>query len=155
MAETKTDPWAQLRIPFDDRDRKPPKGTMKFVEKLWGHEQWLQDDGGTAVGYCGKILTLFKGYKTSLHYHPQKHETMYVNQGTLELQLGLAPGEHSIRQYAYHTLKPGDKIEIRPGVAHRMVCASKDIPYVEIFEVSTPHSDDDVVRLEPSGVEVF
>lgn len=158
MPETKANPWAQLRLTFDDRDSRKPTGKLKFVEKVWGHEQWLQDDGGASTGYCGKILTLFKGYRGSLHYHPQKHETMYVNEGILELEiLEPPPGKPATptQAFKYFTLKPGDKIEIPPGVAHRMTCASVDIPYVEIFEVSTPHSDDDVVRLEPSGVEVF
>ena len=168
MAET--NPWAQLRLTFDERDTRKPTGKLKFVEKLWGHEQWLQDDGGAQAGYCGKILTLFRGYKTSLHYHPKKHETMLVTEGELELQLqnptlyvqgtntyvqGTATPCNADPVYDFHTLKPGDKIEIPPGVAHRMVCASKDIPYTELIEFSTPHSDDDVVRIEPSDVEVF
>lgn len=147
-------PWAQMRIPFDERDTRPPTGKFKHVEKLWGHEQWLQDDGGKAAGYCGKILTLFRGYRTSLHYHVTKHETMYVNQGILELEVA-TPNGNATPLLTTYTLKPGDYMELPPGVAHRMTCASKDIPYVEIMEFSTPHSDDDVVRLQPSSIEVF
>lgn len=151
-----SNPWTQMRLAFDTRDTRKPTGKLKFVEKVWGHEQWLQDDGGASVGYCGKILTLFRGYKTSLHYHPQKHETMLVTEGTLELEIQYGPtSKENVRQMGFHTLKPGDHIEIPPGVAHRMVCASTDIPYVELIEFSTPHSDDDVVRLEPSSAEVF
>ena len=61
------------------------KVEVKKVEKSWGHELWLANN--EEHDYCGKILHINKGHKSSIHYHENKHETMYVLKGELELSL--------------------------------------------------------------------
>ena len=55
---------------------KHPKG--------WGYELWIVNN----KNYCGKILHFNKDKKCSWHYHKLKHETFYVQQGTIELLHG-------------------------------------------------------------------
>lgn len=115
---------------------------LKRVEKVWGRELWLQADGGAAAGYCGKLLRLEEGAAGSLHYHPRKHETMLVAQGCVRVEV-----RESDTVTAHHMLGDGDVIVLPAGVPHRMEAVGGP---ATVFEVSTPHDDDDVVRLEPS-----
>src|SRR5216684_4232866 len=55
----------------------------KFVEKVWGSEQWLRNDDK----YCMKILTLKAGYQSSLHMHKVKVETFLVVSGAVKLEV--------------------------------------------------------------------
>lgn len=116
---------------------------LKRVEKAWGRELWLQADGGAAVGYCGKLLRIEAGASGSLHYHPRKHETMLVAQGRIRVEL-IAPNSNEL---AVYELTDGDVIELPNGVAHRITAIGGP---ATVFEVSTPHDDADVVRIEES-----
>ena len=52
--------------------------------KPWGHEiRFAQNDK-----YLGKILYIKKGHRLSRQYHALKDETIFVQQGTLILELG-------------------------------------------------------------------
>ena len=57
----------------------------KKVEKDWGYELWLANNQDN--NYCGKILFIEKGNSTSMHYHEDKHETFYVIDGTLRVDM--------------------------------------------------------------------
>lgn len=103
-----------------------------IVEKVWGYEEWIIN---TPI-YCGKKFLLRKGYQSSLHYHPEKDETFYVDKGKVLLELN---GEKI-------TMNPGDSQRILPEQRHRFFGLEESI----IYEFSTHHSDDDVVRLEES-----
>ena len=102
----------------------------KIVNKHWGQEIWISEE----KEYAGKILEINKGAQTSLHYHAKKKETLYVFEGTLNIELvnGKLVTVHS-----------GESITFNPGNAHRL----KAIDDVKIFEVSTPQLDD-VFRLK-------
>ncbi|MEW6751336.1 MAG: cupin domain-containing protein [Candidatus Latescibacterota bacterium] len=107
---------------------------MKIVEKPWGREIWVAH----TEHYALKIIELHAGSRSSLQYHRQKHEHIYVDRGRLRAELE-GPGG------AMETvdLGPGGVIENPPGRRHR-VQALED---VRLIEVSTPQLDD-VVRVQ-------
>ena len=107
---------------------------MKIVEKPWGRELWIAHTDRYAL----KIIEFKQGTRSSLQYHVKKHEHIYVDQGSLQVELESPTGEMEI-----HILQPGDIIENQPGRKHR-VTALED---VRLIEVSTPELDD-VVRVE-------
>jgi len=110
-------------------------GRAEYVEKLWGHEEIIVNNDV----YCGKLLVLSNPcYISSLHYHEIKKETFHLLAGCVELEL----------DGAKHRLWPGDTITIEPMQAHRFKTLA---PCSTILEVSTPHDDSDVVRLEVSA----
>lgn len=106
---------------------------VKTVEKVWGTELWIAN----GPLYCGKLLTLRKGFHCSLHRHPVKDETFYLRSGKVFFELG---GKVVV-------MSPGQSVHVPPGTWHRFTGLEDS----EIFEVSTQHSDDDVERMEPSG----
>jgi len=116
----------------------------KRVDKLWGGEIWLSEDGGAEAGYCGKILVLQKGTKGSLHYHPVKDETMLVLEGKLGIEV-CACGE--CETTVGFEMFPGNFIRLRAGIPHRFQALT---PVTVLVEISTPHNNDDVVRIEES-----
>ena len=104
----------------------------KTVDKVWGTEYWLVN----TAQYCAKILHLEPGMACSLHWHREKIETFICLQGVVRLEL---PDTQV-------WLAPGEKYHISCGMEHRF--SSKD--GAVILEVSTFHSDSDVVRIEES-----
>ena len=105
--------------------------------KPWGHEiRFAQNEK-----YLGKILFIRKGQRLSRQYHELKDETIFVQHGTLILELG----SPDVSSFETKTLHYGDRFRILPGVIHRF-CAPDDAP-VTLIEVSTPEIDD-VVRLQ-------
>ena len=89
------------------------------------------------------------GWQTSLHYHNEKEETFLVVCGSLEVDL-INPAIWTDHPTLVDTWRwtVGDSLTVPPMIlAHRFRYLSGD---VRIVEASTFHSDDDVVRLEPS-----
>jgi mannose-6-phosphate isomerase-like protein (cupin superfamily) len=109
---------------------------MTTVKKLWGVEQWVVNE----PEYCFKVLTLQPGFACSLHYHKVKKETFIVQSGCCDLQIS----DGKTRMVL------GDQATIGPGIYHRFSLGSWETEPCVIYEVSTFHSDDDVVRLEES-----
>ncbi len=106
---------------------------MRRVDKPWGHELiWAHTER-----YVGKVLHIKAGEKLSRQYHRVKDETLFVQSGTMLLEVGPAGACESRRMSA------GDVFHVTPGTIHRMVAETD----VDVFEVSTPELDD-VVRLE-------
>lgn len=112
----------------------------KRVEKTWGHEVWLVNN--EEEDYCGKILFIREGQSTSMHYHTDKHETMYVLKGTLMID-GLAGNRSKKHTYSV-IVKEGESIEIERDRAHKLIAHGED---VTIIETSTLHRDEDSHRL--------
>lgn len=108
------------------------RGFAKIVEKPWGKEEWIVNGE-----YCGKILTLKKGYQSSLHYHKEKKETFYVLEGRI---LIISEGKDLV-------LSNGDILDIPREEAHR-VQALEDS---KILEVSTHHEDSDSYWIVKGG----
>lgn len=106
---------------------------MRRVDKPWGHEIiWAE-----TARYVGKILHIKAGQRLSRQYHEIKEETLMVQSGEMDLEVG-APPNVEVRR-----MKAGDVFHVLPGTIHRMIGATD----VDVLEVSTPELHD-VVRLE-------
>ena len=97
------------------------------VEKPWGWEiLWAQ-----TPHYCGKILHINAGKRTSLQYHDQKLETQCLLSG--RALLVVEDAEDTLHEVE---MEPGKGYTIQPYQRHRLV-ALED---AEIAEVSTPET---------------
>ncbi len=105
--------------------------------KPWGHEIRF----AVNEKYIGKIIYIARGHRLSRQYHVSKDETIFVQEGTLILEIG-KPNDSNFKSL---TLGYGDRYRIFPGVIHRF-CAPHDSG-VTLIEVSTPELDD-VIRLQ-------
>jgi quercetin dioxygenase-like cupin family protein len=105
--------------------------------KGWGWEEWIVNNDL----YCGKRLHFVaKGGRTSLHFHVNKHETMYVESGSFNiLMIDTVSGTEIVRE-----LKKGDSIVIKPQTPHRIIAA--EVPSV-LVEFSTHHENSDSYRI--------
>ena len=99
---------------------------MKIVKKVWGQEEIIVNNNK----YCGKILTVNKSFRCSLHYHKIKHETFYVLQGNPLME---------IEKYSVDA-EVGDIFEILPNTLHRFSAPTGE---VKLIEFSTHHEDSD------------
>lgn len=113
--------------------------TIVRIDKEWGYEQIVCN---TDL-YCAKFLHFHPGKKSSLHYHLKKDETFHVMDGECRIQTSMEIGNHK----ELPILRKGDLKHIPPALPHRVFSERGCV----ILEVSTHHSDADVVRLEPSG----
>jgi len=103
------------------------------VEKPWGYELiWARTDR-----YVGKILHIEPGHCLSLQYHNRKDETIFVHAGKILFELKVGD------ELTKREMGPGDAVHVTPPTVHRMTALEDS----DIFEVSTPETDD-VVRLE-------
>jgi mannose-6-phosphate isomerase-like protein (cupin superfamily) len=106
---------------------------MRRVDKPWGHELiWAE-----TARYVGKLLHVRKGERLSRQYHRVKEETLMVQAGEMDLEIGPEEAVETRR------MKAGDVFHVTPGTIHRMI----GVTDVDVLEVSTPELDD-VVRLE-------
>ncbi len=111
-----------------------PTRYERTVEKVWGREDWICNN----TYYCAKFLRLNPGFECSYHYHPQKDETFHVLEGSCVLNL-----DGSERHLAR-----GETVRIVPGTPHSFWTGEEG--GCVILEISTPHSDEDVVRIRES-----
>ncbi|MEZ4296055.1 MAG: cupin domain-containing protein [Polyangiaceae bacterium] len=106
---------------------------MRRVDKPWGYEIiWAE-----TARYVGKVLHIQAGHRLSRQYHKVKEETLLVQEGEMDLEVGPAESAEVRR------MKKGDVFHVLPGTIHRMIAVTD----VDVVEVSTPELDD-VVRLE-------
>lgn len=117
------------------------------VEKIWGCECWIVNNNL----YCAKILHISYNGCSSLHYHKIKDETFHVQEGKCYLEIRYPAAIEGVFRYREEViLRKGDTIRIRPGMAHRFWCTGDMTLGCKVLEISTTHSDEDVVRLEES-----
>ena len=112
----------------------------KKVEKPWGYELWLANNKDN--NYCSKILFIEKNKSTSMHYHLNKHETMFVLEGKLTVD-GLADRYSTSYKFSM-TAQEGESMEIERGRAHKLIADGADLT---IIEASTFHRDEDSYKL--------
>lgn len=112
----------------------------EYVVKRWGMEEILVSN----EKYTSKLLWITPGFQCSLHYHSIKHETFIAMDGLTRV-------EYYVGDKRYDTLLVGwrrDALSIPPGTPHRFWSLGHIGSL--LLEVSTPHSDVDVTRLEES-----
>ena len=109
------------------------KEKVKHVEKVWGEEIWLVN----SPKYCGKLLMLEEGARGSYHYHKEKEETFFCLEGNATLVI-----EGKVYALAPYTSPK----TILAGEKHCI----EGLTNAVILEISTTHSEDDVVRLNES-----
>ena len=96
------------------------------TDKPWGYEKILI----LTEKYSTKELYIKEGFRTSLHYHTEKDETMYILSGS---------GYIEFEDRKEFFLK-NDSIRIEPGVVHSIVATENTL----LHEVSTPYLEDTV-----------
>lgn len=131
---------------------------VEFVSKVWGYEKIIVNK----PQYCGKILFVAKGKKTSLHYHDRKDETFYIHSGKinilysddLETVKGMAylidnsVENPELLQYLQSvTLKEGDTFYVPQRRVHRITGAEDSL----VYEFSTQFFENDSRRLLEGG----
>lgn len=111
---------------------------VRIVSKGWGREVWIANGDL----YCGKILEIRKGKRSSLHYHRLKTESFYLRSGRLKLRITESPDTTEIEELI---LEAGQCMDIPTGMAHQL----EALEDVELYEFSTQHFDSDSHRLVP------
>lgn len=115
-----------------------------LVQKGWGYEIiWATNDH-----YCGKIMCFEKvGSKFSMHFHKEKDETWFVNNGRFLLRYI----DTKTAQLHEKILNEGEVWRNPPLMPHQleaMVAGSM------IFEVSTADSVEDNHRIGPGDSQL-
>ena len=110
----------------------------KKVDKDWGYEIWMANN--KEENYCGKILYIKSGHSTSMHFHQKKHETFYILEGALDVEI-----IDTITTDKYvKTINEGEVLVLDRLMPHRLVPKGGDVKFVEI---STFHEDCDSYRV--------
>lgn len=114
------------------RARQP----VRIVPKGWGREVWIAN--GSL--YCGKILEIRKGKRSSLHYHKLKTESFYLRAGRLKVRVKESPESTVVEEFE---LVAGECMDVPAGLVHQM----EALEDAELYEFSTQHFDTDSHRL--------
>ena len=109
------------------------------VDKGWGFELiWATNDK-----YCGKILFFEKaGAKFSMHFHREKDETWFINNGRFIVRWI----DTKTAQMHTQELKEGDVWHNPTLQTHQLECI---VAGSSLTEVSTPDSVEDNYRVYP------
>lgn len=97
-------------------------------DKPWGFERIIVNN----PKYLVKELYIKKDFRTSLHYHPRKDESMHVLAGEGYIDL---PEEKK-----HMPMRQGTVVRIEPNRTHSIVATEN----LRIYEYSTPHPKDSV-----------
>ena len=114
---------------------KPEVTIGCVVPKGWGSELIIENN----EMYCGKILRFTSGCKFSMHYHMDKDETWYVEEGEF-IYRWIDTKTAEVDETA---LGVGDIVRQLPGQPHQLEALTDG----RIFEVSTHHKDSDSYRV--------
>ncbi len=117
----------------------------------WGTELWIANESE----YSGKILLLKDGWMSTVHYHKEKLETLYIREGKLVMQLFDDKTVKALERKQDALLVPREEVVVLPGSsllmprlqAHRLIALSD----VEIIEFATHCRDEDSFRLTARG----
>ena len=110
----------------------------KIVNKEWGHEIWLANN--EHENYCGKILFIKKGHSTSMHFHAKKHESFYILEGQLDIDI---IDTETSKKYEI-SLSQGEVFSLDRFMPHMLKAVVSD---VKSIETSTYHEDEDSYRV--------
>ncbi len=106
-------------------------------DKPWGYEKIIVNN----PKYLVKELFIKKNFRTSLHYHPRKDESMHVLDGEGYIDLPKEKKKAPIRA--------GRVMRIEPNTTHSIVASEN----LRIYEYSTPHPKDSVRVVDYYGRE--
>ena len=112
-----------------------------YIPKGWGNELIIENN----EMYCGKLLRFKGGCKFSMHYHMNKDECWYVEDGEFIYRWI----DTEIAEMNEVELKVGDVVRQRPGQPHQL----EAIIDGTIFEVSTHHEDSDSYRVMKGNIQ--
>lgn len=118
--------WASIETQKDLEEVRDEY--VNRTDKPWGFEKMLK----LTEERMEKHLYIMAGYRTSLHYHEVREETLHIVYGTGYVEL---EGRRA-------KFRKGSAIPIKPGVPHAIVAVENTL----IHEISTPHPED-VVRV--------
>lgn len=108
-----------------------------YVAKGWGHELiWATNEK-----YCGKMMHFNTGARFSMHFHREKEETWYVQNG-----------KFIVRWIDTKTAEQHEQILVEGAVWHNPPCMPHQLICLEegtVVEVSTPDSVEDNYRVQP------
>ena len=107
---------------------------VQRIEKPWGFELVF----AATERYCGKVIFVKAGEELSLQFHRSKDETIFVQSGRAEFEIGDPGGTLDVEVVA-----PGRAFHLAAGTVHRV----RAIEDTVLLEVSTPETED-FVRLE-------
>ena len=107
---------------------------VKRHEKPWGYELVF----AATDRYCGKVIFVKAGEQLSLQFHREKDETIYMQSGRAEFQIGDPGGPLDVE-----VVGPGRAFHLGAGTVHRIRALEDTV----LLEVSTPEIED-VARLE-------
>lgn len=119
--------------PFMTGIRFPSKVYESIVIKTWGQELIFVN----SPWFCSKLLIIKPGFQSSRHFHKTKRELFVCLDGFVTLELSGGNVE----------MQAGDRHLLNPLDEHRFSSLTGGI----IYEISTQHLEDDVVRLTQSG----
>jgi mannose-6-phosphate isomerase-like protein (cupin superfamily) len=114
------------------------------VDKGWGYELiWATNDN-----YCGKIMVFNNvNAKTSMHFHREKDETWFVNNGRFKVRwIDTKTAEMFEKE-----LSEGETWHNPPLQPHQLECL---VAGSSITEVSTPDSVEDNFRVFPGDSQL-
>lgn len=120
-------------------DQTKPTRLSGVVQKGWGYELiWA-----TTEDYCGKIMVFNKeGARTSMHFHKEKDETWFVNNGKFKVRY-IDTKDSMLYE---KDLNEGDTWHNPPLMPHQLIALQAES---SITEVSTPDSVEDNFRIGP------
>lgn len=98
------------------------------IDKPWGYEKTIVNN----EKYLVKELYVKKGFKTSLHYHPNKDESLHALEGEGYIEFP--------RERKREEIGDGSVVRIEPKRIHSIVATEN----LKIYEYSTPHPEDTV-----------
>ena len=107
---------------------------VEKIDKPWGYELVF----AATDRYRGKVIFVRAGEQLSLQFHRSKDETIYLQSGRAEFEIGDPGGPLDAE-----VVGPGRAFHLRAGTVHRIRALEDTV----LLEVSTPEVED-VVRLE-------
>jgi len=121
-----------------------PTRLSGVVQKGWGYELiWA-----TTEKYCGKIMVFNKeGAMTSMHFHKEKDETWFVNNGKFKVRY-IDTKDSMLYE---KELNEGDTWYNPPLRPHQLIALQAES---SITEVSTPDSVEDNYRIGPGDSQL-
>jgi len=129
----------------------PTKKSSNSLKKLKTfdrrYKDWAENLIETIISseFTGKKIFFKKGNSSSLHFHCKKTETYFIHSGKLLLRLRAGQGKDK-----FFVLKPGQAIDITPGLMHQAGGLEDTI----IIEISTRDQDTDSFIVESEFMEM-